>query len=599
MVSDRPHGRFDRSTVIAGVATVVGVMSVVGIVYAVAANTGPWFVALHVGIGVFAVVLLVANTTMIPLGALTESARRVADGELDVRLDLGSRRDLAELSNAFNAMVVTIQQRTDDLTHKVDELTTLYETSRALGSTLDLDTLLDSTLDAAMRSFAVDSGYLVLRDSTSADLKLRAWRGTTDVAPDDRAVRSSMSQWVIRQGRPLIFNPSTGKGDVENIDVITGALAAVCVPLHAADGVIGAIAVGSRDRNARFTGDDVRLLSTIANHLTVAIGNTELYASLQDAYLATVRSLAAAVDAKEPHMRGHSERVAVFARSIAENMGLSHEQCTALEMAAYLHDIGKIGISGHILRKPGPLDDEETATMRHHPLIGANILRPVAFPWSIGPVVRHHHERYDGGGYPAGLRGEEIPILARVLAVADAYEAMIADRPYRKSLTAEGAIAELTSGAGGQFDPRVVDSLVEVLRETDAESHGPERVALEVDRYEARAVFVSIADGMLAAFRRLGGPRLTANLETSVAQWLAGHQPAFSLSAGHLSASWDRVGDPDDELPAMRTMISQLGDLMAAVTGRSLVEHFYSEAVEALTERLRASAFDLNLYRQP
>jgi putative nucleotidyltransferase with HDIG domain len=599
MANDRSHRRFDRSTVIAGVAVVIAVTAAAGIAQAVITGAGAWAIALHAAVGVFAGFLFVTNATMAPLALLSESARRVADGELDVRLDLGSRKDLAELSSAFNSMVVTIQQRTEDLTQKVDELTTLYETSRALGSTLDLDTLLDSTLDAAMRSFAVDSGYLVLRDSTSSDLKLRAWRGTTDAAPDDRAVRSSMSEWVVRQGRPLIFNPSNSTGDVENVDVITGALAAVCVPLHASDGVIGAIAVGSRDRNARFTGDDVRLLSTIANHLTVAIGNTELYASLQDAYLATVRSLAAAVDAKEPHMRGHSERVAVFARSIAENMGLSHEQCTALEMAAYLHDIGKIGISGHILRKPGPLDEEETATMRHHPLIGANILRPVAFPWSIGPVVRHHHERYDGGGYPAGLRGEEIPILARVLAVADAYEAMIADRPYRKSLTAEGAIAELTSCAGTQFDPRVVDSLIEVLRDSDAESHGPERVALEVDRYEARAVFVSVTDGMLAAFRRLGGPRLTANLETSMAQWLAGHQPAFSLSAGHLSAHWDRVGDPNDELSAMRVTISQLGDLMAAVTGRSLVEHFYSEAVEALTERLRASAFDLNLYRQP
>jgi putative nucleotidyltransferase with HDIG domain len=356
--------------------------------------------------------------------------------------------------------------------------------------------------------------------------------------------------------------------------------------------------VGSRNPDARFTGDDVRLLSTIANHLTVAIGNTELYASLQDAYLATVRSLAAAVDAKEPHMRGHSERVAVFSRAIAEHMGLSHEQRTALEMAAYLHDIGKIGISGQILRKAGPLSEEEISTMRHHPLIGANILRPVAFPWSIGPVVRHHHERYDGGGYPAGLRGEEIPILARVLCVADAYEAMIADRPYRKCMTSEGAVAELQECAGTQFDPRVVDSLIEVLRETDSASRGPERAGMEVDRYEARAVFVSIADGMLSAFRRLGGPRLTANLETSMAQWLAGHEPAFSLSAGHVSAQWDRIRDAGEEVDAMRSTIGQLGDLMATVTGHSLVEHFYSEAVESLTDRLRASAADLELYRR-
>lgn len=591
--------RIDRSTVITTVAVCMGILALGGVAYSVLARAGTASIALHAGVAGFAVFLLVANTSLAPLEKLSESARKVADGDLDVRIDLGPRRELVELSDAFNSMAAQIQQRTEDLTQKVDELTTLYETSRALGSTLDLDTLLDSTLDAAMRSFAVDSGYLVLRDGVSSDLRLRVWRGATDIAPDDRAVRSSMSEWVVRQGRPLIFNPSSVVGEAANVDAITGALAAVCVPLHAADGVIGAIAVGSRDPAARFTGDDVRLLSTIANHLTVAIGNTELYASLQEAYLATVRSLAAAVDAKEPYMRGHSERVAVFARATAERLGLSHDQRTALEMAAYLHDIGKIGISGQILRKPGPLDDEETATMRHHPLIGANILRPVAFPWSIAPVVRHHHERFDGTGYPAGLRGEEIPILARVLCAADAYEAMVADRPYRTSMTMDEAIDELRRCSGTYFDPRVVDALVDVLHDSDADGGLSQNAAPDVDRYEARAVFVSVADGMLAAFRRLGGPRLTANLEASMAQWLVGHQPVFSLSAGHVSAHWDRLSTAEDELASMRSMVGQLGECMAAVTGRSLVEHFYSEAIEALTERLRSSAVTLELYRRP
>jgi putative nucleotidyltransferase with HDIG domain len=591
--------RLDRSTVITTVAVVLGLLSIVGVAHSISTNAGMGYISLHLGVAGFAVFLAVANRSLVPLGTLADSARRMADGDLDVRVDLGPGKELTELSQAFNSMAAQIQQRTDDLTQKVDELTTLYETSRALGSTLDLDTLLDSTLDAAMRSFAVDSGYLVLRDSVSSDLRLRVWRGANDIAPDDRAVRSSMSEWVVRQGRPLIFNPSSALGEVANVDAITGALAAVCVPLHAADGVIGAIAVGSRDPEVRFTGDDVRLLSTIANHLTVAIGNTELYASLQDAYLATVRSLAAAVDAKEPYMRGHSERVAVFARATAERLGLSHDQRTALEMAAYLHDIGKIGISGQILRKPGPLDDEETATMRHHPLIGANILRPVAFPWSIAPVVRHHHERFDGTGYPAGLKGEEIPILARVLCAADAYEAMVADRPYRQSMTMDGAIEELRRCSGTYFDPRVVEALVEVLRDSDTEGDLPQEPGLDVDRYEARAVFVSVADGMLAAFRRLGGPRLTANLEASMTQWLVGHQPVFSISAGHVSAHWDRLASAEDELASMRAMVGQLGELMAQVTGRSLVEHFYGEAIESLTERLRSSAVTLELYRRP
>jgi hypothetical protein len=291
--------------------------------------------------------------------------------------------------------------------------------------------------------------------------------------------------------------------------------------------------------------------------------------------------------------------VAIYARATGERLGLSHDQRTALEMAAYLHDIGKIGISGAILRKPGPLDEEEIRTMRHHPLIGANILRPVVFPWSIAPVVRHHHERYDGSGYPAGLRGEEIPILARVLAVTDAYEAMVSDRPYRKCLTSAGAVEELRRCSGTYFDPRVVEALVQVLSDSGLPETGDEPRGEQVDRYEARAVFVSVTDGMLGAFRRLGGPRLTANLESSMAQWLGANQPAFSVSSGHVSARWEQLPDSAEELAAMRATILQLGEFMAAVTGRSLVEHFYIEAVDGLTERLRSAAVELELYRRP
>jgi putative nucleotidyltransferase with HDIG domain len=598
-MSDSPiHRRIERSSAIAIAATAVGLLAAAGALYSMYARLGLVFVGAHAGLAAFAVFLLIANGTSAPLETLADSARRVADGDLDVRLDLGTRPDLVELSDAFNSMASALQRHTEDLTHKIDELSTLYDMSRALGSTLDLEALLESTLDAALRSFSVDSGYVVLRDVASGELMLRARRGTKDAEPDDRAVRSSMSEWVVAQGRPLIFNPPLSNGDSENIDSITGALAAVCVPLHTSDGVIGAITVGSRDRSVRFTGEDVRLLSTIANHLTVAIGNTELFASLQDAYLATVRSLAAAVDAKEPHMRGHSERVAFYACATAERLGLSHEQRTALEMAAYLHDIGKIGISEDILRKPGPLDEDEIATMRHHPLIGANILRPVAFPWPISPVVRHHHERFDGTGYPAGLRGEEIPLLARVLSVTDAYEAMIADRPYRCSLSAEDAVRELRRCAGTHFDPRVVDALIGVLTETDAAAGGPERAGTGVDTYEARAVFVAVADGMLAAFRRLGGPRLTSNLESGVSVWLVAEQPAFSVSAGHVSVAWNRLGDAHEQLIAMRDVVARIGDDMSSLTGRSLVDHFYGEAVDGLTERLRRSASEIGLYRR-
>jgi len=589
----------DRSTVIAVVAALAALVAVVGGYYNYYAS-GPMLLAgLHAGILVCAIWLAVLNHSRPPLATLTDVFSRVADGELDVQVDFGRRRELAGLADAVNAMTDALRERTDALTHTVEELSTLYEMSRALGSTLDLDEMLDATLDAAMHSFDVDSGYVVLRDPSSGEIELRAWRGVGDRPADGRAIRASMSEWVIRQGRPLIFNPSQQGDQVENVDAVTGALAALCVPLVSVDVVVGAIAVGSHDASVRFTGDDVRLLSTIANHVTIAIGNTELFASVQDAYLATVRALAAAVDAKEPYMRDHSMRVAVFARATAEKMGLSHHQRTAIEMAAYLHDIGKIGISEQILRKPGPLDAEEMATMRHHPLIGANILRPVAFPWSIAPVVRHHHEHYDGTGYPAGLRGEEIPLLARVLSVSDAYEAMIADRPYRHRLLVDDAIAELRRCSGTDFDPRVVDALVEVLTEMDAAACGSELSALTIEPYEARAVFVAVADGMLSAFRKLGGPRLAANLEVEMGEWLASDAPAFSLADGHFTVAAGAGTELNGQLEQMRDVLGRLSRQMSVVTGPSLVDHFYGEAVESLTERLRGTAQGLALYRRP
>lgn len=343
------------------------------------------------------------------------------------------------------------------LEKKALDLSTLHESSRIVGSTLESDALLAGALDSALRACGGDAGYIAVRDETTATLQVRAYRNVVGGVGQAGDVGASIAAWVVREARPLIIGAADDDG-AGHVDEVTGALSAVSVPLVAADGPIGALTVGSSGGQVRFCGDDVRLLGTIANHVTTALGTVEAFAQLHDAYLATVRSLAAAVDAKDPYTRGHSDRVAHYARLAGEELGLSYEQQQALEMAAYLHDIGKIGIPENILLKPGRLSEEEMADMRHHPLIGANILEPVSFPWPITPVVRHHHEKWDGSGYPAGLAERKIPLLARVLSVADAYEAMIADRPYREGRSAEAGLAELAACAGTQFDPEVVSA---------------------------------------------------------------------------------------------------------------------------------------------
>ncbi len=537
----------------------------------------------------------VARRVSDPLVELTDGARRIADGDFSTKIQVSGVNEISELAVSFNAMMDSLRDRSESLTKKVLELATLYEMSRALGSTLEMDVLLESVLDSALRIFSVELGYVALRDRESGKLELKVWRGS-DARADEEALRSSMSEWVVREGRPLIFNPTRGAAE-ERVDSVTGALAALCVPLMSAEGTLGSITVGSHDPEFRFNSDDVRLLSTIANHVTIAIGNIELFSSLQDAYLSTVRSLAAAVDAKDPFTRGHSDRVAQYSIMIAQRLGLSHEQRVALEMAAYLHDIGKIGVKEEILLKPGRLTEVEMGQMRHHPLIGANILKPVGFPWPITPVVRHHHERWDGAGYPAGLRGEETPLLARILTVADAYEAMIADRPYRRGRTIEDAIEELERCAGTQFDPKIVDPFIGIIKEQEmAHSTVDALTADDIQPEEARAIFVALCDGMFSSFRKLGGPRLASNVEDELNHYFAETDAPLKIVNGRMSGKANGEGPGDVDLDHMRLALRRIDATMGRMSGHTLVDHFYSDAMEGLSERMRRIASYLEFY---
>jgi len=532
----------------------------------------------------------VVRSVTTPLGALTTSTRRLAEGDFGAKVETGGPAEIVELAENFNRMTDSLSERSDALTKKVLELATLYEMSRSLGLTLDLEALLESVLDSALRIFEAEIGYIIMTDRESGALSITAAHGIDTVRPGDRLTANSMSEWVIREGRPLIFNPATADLQDREPESFSGAVAALCVPLQTNEGPIGSITVGTRDQGRRFTGDDVRLLATIANHVTIAIGNIGLFSSVQEAYLATVRALAAAVDAKDPYTRGHSEGVASYALKIGSQLGLSQEQMTALEMSAYLHDIGKIGISEDILLKPGKLTEVEMGQMRHHPLIGANILKPVAFPWPIAPVVRHHHEHYDGTGYPAGLRRDEIPMLARVLTVADAFEAMVADRPYRRGRSEQEAMLELRRCAGTQFDPRIVEAFEEALSTGEWELQDLYDREVVIGPDEAQAVFIAISDGLFTSFRRLGGPRLANNLEHAVNIDLRGRDIPFALEAGRLVHRSGVEFSDEEYVEHLRTVLAIMRARIEEASGAGLAEHFLSEAVQALPERMRAHA---------
>jgi len=229
------------------------------------------------------------------------------------------------------------------------------------------------------------------------------------------------------------------------------------------DKAIGVISIGSSKVGERYSSDDIELFGNFAAQAAVALENTQLYERLQETYLGAIGSLVAAIEARDPYTVGHSARVTQYAVAIAESMELPSESVEELRLAGLLHDLGKIGVPDSILNKAGRLSEEEYSAIKMHPALSMRIIEPLPHLGNIIPIIYHHHERYDGNGYMDGKAGEKIPLGARIIAVADSYEAMTSDRPYRKALSREEAMTELSRNAGSQFDPEVVRHFLALL----------------------------------------------------------------------------------------------------------------------------------------
>jgi putative nucleotidyltransferase with HDIG domain len=224
----------------------------------------------------------------------------------------------------------------------------------------------------------------------------------------------------------------------------------------------GALYFGSHEDMSR-SPERLALLSSIIHQTRNALTNSKLYSDMKENYIRTIKALAIAVDAKDTYTHGHSENVMSIAEAIANEIGLDPRLIGTIRDGGLLHDIGKIGIPGYILNKPGTLTSEEfNGVMKTHTTLGANIVKDVPFLRDLYQLILHHHENFDGSGYPDGLKGQEIPIGARILHVADAFEAMTSNRPYRKSLGKEESLQRLKRESGRQFDPKIVDAFLKV-----------------------------------------------------------------------------------------------------------------------------------------
>lgn len=235
------------------------------------------------------------------------------------------------------------------------------------------------------------------------------------------------------------------------------------LPLKPRDKLLGVIQVANKRGNATFRPEDLDLLKILGSQVAFVIQNADLFQNLQRAYIDTLSALTSAIDAKDSYTRGHSERVTELSIQLAQFMGVEKKEVEKIKLGGLLHDIGKIGIPEGILNKPGRLTEEEFVIIKSHPEMGVKIMGKVEFLEAIVPIILSHHERYDGRGYPQGLKDSEIPLLARIVSVVDTYDAMTTDRPYRKAMTIEEALKEIEHCSGTQFDPEIAKYFINMI----------------------------------------------------------------------------------------------------------------------------------------
>ena len=287
---------------------------------------------------------------------------------------------------------------------------------------------------------------------------------------------------VVLDELPLIISQNNGARGLPK-----ELLSVMLVPLKIRSKVFGVLTAGIREGDKRFSEKDLYYLSFMARSVAQSIENLALYENIYENLFATLYAFVNAVEARDLYTRQHSNRVTGISLLIGKQLGCSREELDILNFAGHLHDIGKIGIRDDILLKPGRLTDEEFEKIKEHPVIGANILEHLGMWEKERQIIRCHHERFDGNGYPSGLKGNQIPLLARILSVADVYDAMASDRAYRKRMDEKIILKVIHEGSGGQFDPAVVAAFDTVYDQGDILHYMETGKLEEFDRFHAIA----------------------------------------------------------------------------------------------------------------
>ncbi|MFC1593103.1 HD domain-containing phosphohydrolase, partial [Candidatus Omnitrophota bacterium] len=345
----------------------------------------------------------------------------------------------------------------------------LAKVASGVSSTENINTFLDLILETTVGALGAKTGMLLLFDADKEELVVKSTFGliSSPYHKDKRIpMDSGVAGWVLKQKEPLLV-PKLQKEKA----VIDGAKdedmafqpPLICTPLVFHNSIVGVISVSGKKEEGNFKEDELIILSNLASQIALAIENSKLNVDAQKTYFETITALALAVEARDQYSRGHSDRVSNYAVKTACKLGLDEERVKKIKAAAVLHDVGKIGISDEILKKPTSLNDYEEKVMHEHPVIGEGIIIPLRGFSDLRDPIRHHHEWINGEGYPDCLKGDRISLEAKILATADAFDAMTTDRPYRKRMDFAQAKQEILKYRGIHYDAQVVDALLECV----------------------------------------------------------------------------------------------------------------------------------------